>query len=165
MKAYEEGKTYMAQCAAGVGCAASQAQEAAFGLEALARAESDPSVLIYLQLGQNSGGQNVSAVDAQGTVGTIVTIDPSHQDFGASGKYTLAGVAVHEVHEQYAKNVLYGATRPNTGSYDSIHTNAVRHAEDPVYLASGLLSRTARTPGCNVARAKPVPFSAGQVCF
>ncbi len=167
MKAYEKGKAEMAACAAGTGCDKSHAQDATDGLEVLGRAEADHSVLIYLQLG-DAKGKNVATTDLQSTPGTVITIDPTHPDFvGATALYGVDGTAVHEVNEQYSKNVLFGLSRPNSLAHDHVHYNAIKYGEDPVYLGSHRPSRTSRTPGCDVNHNNPNPISApgAQVCF
>ena len=163
-KAYEEGVASMVSCAIGANCDREQAIAAAEGVNALSAAEADPNIKIHLATGTNTNGlPNQPSGPKLGSLEITDRLDATK----LNGQYTLAGVAVHEVVEAY---VHFKAAGPyNTATWgptqDRAHDFAVAHAEDPVYWATGLNSRTSRSPNCNRnAPNGPVRFVDPVVC-
>ena len=80
-------------------------------------------------------------------------------------RFTLTAVAVHEAFENYVRLIMAGgANNPNTygPAQAPAHLDAVRYAEDPSLLGSGLETRTSRSKNCDV-RQQPELFL-NQVC-
>ena len=158
MQQYNEGKEGMANCAAGIGCDEGQAADAAMGLLVLYAAESDPSIIIRLELGSTTNQSSVQPAYTLGTTSVTLTLNPRHEDVGKV--YTLPGLAVHEVYEHYER---FGAAGPYQGTnfararYPS-HARAVQYAEDAAYLGSGLPSRTSRSMAYGIDEKPNLPF-------
>jgi hypothetical protein len=146
LQVYEDGKRNMANCAAGKGCNKSQASDAQAGLNVLAAAESDPTIMIRLELGKVTNQSSVGTKYTVGTTDVTITLDGSHNSI-TNHYFSLDGVAVHEVYEHFERFRAAGPYNPNSfgpARYPA-HFNAVRFAEDPALLGAGRASRSSRS--------------------
>lgn len=163
MKAYREGKAQMASCAAsgianalGVGaggCSGDQGVNALSGLATLNAAEQDHSIVIAIRFGSNAEG-SPGTNGPTGPNTRTALIDKHHSSIGVN--YTLPALVVHEVHESYNFMRAGHNTPVEGGYYSRFHPLAVRDAEDPALLGSGMPSRTARS--CGIIFGRPAPF-------
>ncbi len=151
----------MAACAGGTNCDATQAANARDGLVVLGMLESDQNYHVVMAFGATTNGP-VSATYS-GTTATI-TLNPADPTIGV--KYSIAGLAVHEAHENYMHLKVTGANfTPGVWgpAYNSTHDAAVMQAEDPALLGMGLPTRTSRFPAHD-KRDRPCSFTSTGPC-
>lgn len=153
----------MAACAGGTNCDATQAANARDGLAILGMLEADQNYHVILGTGATTNQSPVS-VSYSGNTATL-TLNPNDPTIGV--KYSLAGLAVHEAHENYEHLSLAGGSG-GPGSlfpffYDPTHDAAVRQAEDPARRGAGLPTRTSRRSASN-PRGRPCAFGSTGQC-
>jgi hypothetical protein len=128
-------------------------------LATLNAAEQDHSITITIQFGSNSAGSPGTNFPTGSNTRTVL-IDNAHSTLGVN--YTLAGNVAHEVHESYNFMLVGHNSTVESGYYPRLHPLAVRYAEDPALLGSGLPSRTSRA--CGNIYGRPAPFGKVPPC-